>query len=568
MVFGVAAGLLVFCVMARYRRSTTHSSNRTPPQAAPPQKKTTSGEQLSPLANQRNFSSSTEEYPETRHPVPNKLEISTGNNNVRNLPSHNEYTLAQTKVRADIIPSNACSLASVSGLYDITPEFKSVLLNIRKEAPFILVTGGAGTGKTTLIRMLRDSFPELMGHCVILAPTGASALVCKGKTIHSFFRLKPGMQLEDTWESNDADSFTAVCRSLKLIIIDEISMVRSDLMDAIDRRMRESRENSMPFGGVPILMVGDPCQLPPIVIDDEKKFFASELPKQARNKARWKSPWFFHAHVFDNQKFSHIKLTHVFRQHEDMKEYIRNLNKLRVFAARYGNIESAISYFNKHCFYGCSERDKSAIYITFTRYVANSINRSKLESLPGPEYVFHAKVAGVFQFADGKSNPAEVSLVLKEGAHVMLLVNDTEKHYVNGSLGVIKKIYPERVIIQLHNGFEADVGRHTWESYNYVYNDATKRIEQVIDGTFTQLPVALAWAFTAHKSQGKTLDKVNVILQGDAFAAGQTYVALSRTRGILDIQLSRPLTPFHFITDESLYELTQYINSEDDRPFE
>lgn len=444
----------------------------------------------------------------------------------------------------------------------LTKEFLQVADAISAGYPFILVTGGAGTGKTSLIRWLCSDRCPAVSNAVVLAFTGIAAIVCKGSTFHSFFRLPIGVLLDSNWSSNEEENFVNVCRHLTLLIIDEVSMVRADLMDAADRRLREARRCDKPFGGVPILMVGDPCQLPPVVSKEEYKFFASLSDNQSC--AIWQSPWFFHARAFREQRFTHIKLTKIFRQEGDMREYANHLNLLRGESIRHGNIRDSLNYFNTHCYEGKKLFETAAFFITFTRAAAQEINQKKLDSLPTPLCSYDATVSGVFAQGDNKVQaPNHVTLKLKEGAQIVMLVNDENKQYVNGTLGTIVALNNDDIVVKLSNGLVCIIERYIWISYTYVYDKTAGCITRQENGRFIQFPLAPAWAFTAHKSQGKTLDKVNVILDKKAFTSGQSYVALSRTRRISDMRFSAPLNISHFRTDPTLRALQFYFDGDD-----
>ncbi|MBQ4636632.1 MAG: AAA family ATPase [Akkermansia sp.] len=446
----------------------------------------------------------------------------------------------------------------------ITSEFQAVKSLLQNGKKVILVTGGAGTGKTTLIQWLRNSELPITQKCAVVAFTGIAALVGKGKTIHSFFRLGLGVLCDDTWEENNTEAFVTICRNLDLLIIDEISMVRADLIDAIDRRLREARRSNESFGGVSILMVGDPCQLPPIVKQEEQVFFKSSSIRTSE-LVNWNSPWFFHANVFSRLKFAHVKLTTVFRQEPEMRSYIEQLNEIRKLALQKRNIDKSLSFFNKECYLSKSLFNDLAISITFTRKDSNAINSRNLRALQTKEYSYDATASGIFIQASEASLPADATLTLKVGAQVMMLANDAYKRYVNGSIGIVKQLSDYGITVELDNGVNVEVERYSWISYTYKYNDETDSIEQEEDGRFTQYPVTLAWAFTAHKAQGKTLNKVNIILDKAAFAPGQTYVALSRTRKIQDMRFSAPLQHSHFRTDEILNQLVRFLEPNDNR---
>lgn len=478
-----------------------------------------------------------------------------------NTTSPDEVPIVSTAITTTTEPLPHNTVSQTAKL-TITSEFLAVKELLQNGKKVILVTGGAGTGKTTLIQWLRNSELSITQKCAIVAYTGVAALVSKGKTIHSFFRLGLGVLCDDTWEENNTETFVTICRNLDLLIIDEISMVRADLVDAIDRRLREARRSNEPFGGVSILMVGDPCQLPPIVKGEEKVFFKSTSIKTSE-LINWNSPWFFHANVFSSLKFAHIKLTTVFRQEPEMRSYIEQLNKIRTLALKKHSIDKSLSFFNKECYLTKGLFNDLAISITFTRKESNSINSRKLKALETKEYSYDATASGVFIQASEITLPADATLTLKVGAQVMMLANDALKRYVNGSVGIVKQLSDYGITVELDNGLSIEVERYSWISYTYKYNEETDSIEQEEDGRFTQYPVTLAWAFTAHKAQGKTLNKVNIILDKAAFAPGQTYVALSRTRRIQDMRFSAPLQHSHFRTDEILNQLVRFLEAND-----
>lgn len=450
----------------------------------------------------------------------------------------------------------------------ITEEFQHIRELVCRGEKFILVTGGAGTGKTTLIQWLLEANVLPLTKIAVVSYTGIAALVCRGKTIHSFFSLPPSTLLPGTVFSNISSTRASLFRHLELLIIDEISMVRSDLMDGVDRRLRKARRSEEPFGGVPLLMVGDPCQLPPVVGPKERKLF-SPVPGDEKFQL-WESPWFFHAKVFSDRKMKGVLLTHTFRQQDGSREYLDHLNKMRALSLTNRNQQEVIEYFNAHCFHEGMPLLDQAITITFTNSQADEINAEHLRTLPGPEHQFTARATGYFagqKSTESKNQftpklPAPYTLVIKEGAQVMILVNDPEKRYVNGSLATILHIRDEDIIVTLPGGLEVSLSPCEWVSEDFIYNKQTEGIERIIDGSYKQYPVTLAWAFTAHKSQGKTLDRVNIITDQRSFASGQTYVALSRTRRIEDMCLSAPLTPNNFVVDRELLRLREFLKSD------
>lgn len=448
--------------------------------------------------------------------------------------------------------------------WEITKEFSLVRQLLINDSPIVLVTGGAGTGKTTLIRWLQEP-GVLPKNVAVSAFTGVAALVCEGKTIHSLFMLPLGVILPYVKLDDLSRERYMVLKHLDLLIIDEISMVRADIMDAIDRRLQEVKQNQKPFGGVQILMVGDPCQLPPVTYKKDKKFFTEE--SNNIDAQRWEGSRFFHANVFKGRKIKHVLLTKPFRQIKASEDYLNHLNKMRKLSVRREGINKVISYFNDHCYKKGSLLQKKAISITYTNDEADSINHVRLDKINKPEVCFEAEAHGCYANLKGDTKnditkvPAPFDLRLKEEAQVMILINDPDQRYVNGTIGTISKIEGENVTVILPDDSKEVFSVHTWESYDYIYNDETKQYEKIIDGTYTQIPLVLAWAFTAHKSQGKTLERVNFIASGRSFCSGQTYVALSRTRRIEDVRLKVRLNPGHFLIDDTLANLKEYLET-------
>lgn len=427
----------------------------------------------------------------------------------------------------------------------ITSEFEKVKDLLDSGTPCVFVTGGAGTGKTTLIGWL------CYCGCIdaIVAPTGAAAVNCHGSTIHSFFGLPrqnikpiaPGFRLPSQEKQ-------LIIEKMNTLVIDEISMVRADVLDAIDWCCRTIRNNSRPFGGLQLLLVGDPFQLPPIVPKPQKHFFDS-----SDSRHQWRSEWFFDSHAISSHPLKTVILTHVFRQNPDELEYISHLNNLRT----YKNISAALDYFNAHCM--TNQVNPNAITITTTKQVANAINAEKLSELPPPQYLSKAEVKGDFVKylkTSGESLPAPEQLRLKKNALVMLLVNDREKRFVNGTAAIVLNVDNEKhmVTLLLETGKQIDCEPHTWESVDYIWNPETQSIETQITGSYRQYPMQLAWAITTHKSQGRTLNHAIINFEGGVFAPGQTYVALSRTRRIKDIKLLNPLTTASFRRNKRLVD--------------
>ena len=450
------------------------------------------------------------------------------------------------------------TVQSISGKRVITAEFNNVADAIRRGEQIILVTGGAGTGKTTLIEwLIEQGLAD-----VVLAFTGTAALNCHGKTIHSFFQLPVGLVETSTKLGSLKEETVALVQNSHIIVIDEISMVRADLMDAIDRRIREVLNTELPFGGMQLLLVGDPFQLPPVVSKLEEPYFRKDRPE-----CIWKSAWFFDAHVFHSCKISHYALTEVFRQNKEEKEYIHFLN----LARKGKNLSQVIEYFNSHCL--AETEETNVVTLTAKNSEAEARNKNELNKLPGNLFVSTAICTGAFaqilhkiiknstrdnpDYVDDMIKfPAPYQLSLRVGAFVMILINDPERRFVNGSTGIVQKINEEEsyIDVQLINGNTVSITKHKWDSENIEWNPKEKKIDRYIDGEFSQYPLRLAWAITTHKAQGRTFPKAQIYYSDSAFQHGQIYVALSRTRSVYDLKLLRGLTINDFPKDKRLNE--------------
>lgn len=405
----------------------------------------------------------------------------------------------------------------------------------------VFLTGKAGTGKTTFLRRLRERSPKRM---IVVAPTGVAAMNAGGVTIHSFFQLPFGPYLPGAsrvQSSADTSGFRNrfsrekinIIRSIDLLVIDEISMVRADLLDAIDDVLRRYRDRTRPFGGLQLLMIGDMQQLAPVAKEEEWELL----------RGTYESVYFFHSQVLAQTRFVVIELHQVFRQQHG--PFLDILNRIREHRVD----EQLLSSLNRRLIPGFRPPAQEG-YITLTthNWQAQKINQERLRELPDPVYAYAAEIKGEFP---AYSYPTDESLVLKKGAQVMFVKNDTssEKAYFNGKIGIIESIGSSHIVVRGKDdeGF-ISVGREEWTNTRYTIDPESKEITETIEGTFLQYPLKLAWAITIHKSQGLTFDRV-VIDPHAAFAHGQVYVALSRCRTLEGLTLSSPVNARSLVPD-------------------
>lgn len=398
----------------------------------------------------------------------------------------------------------------------------------------LFLTGKAGTGKTTFLHYVVEHTHK---RHVVLAPTGVAAINAGGVTIHSFFQLPFDPYLPDVPELKTEYQVPqgrhklrkeklSLIRSLDLLIIDEISMVRADLLDAVDATLQRVRRNSRPFGGVQLLMIGDVQQLPPVVTDEERPYLERVYP----------SPFFFHSKALQRIDYITIELTTVYRQKS--ADFVRLLNNIRD-----NHFDPATLQLLNSRYDASFDPPDSEHYIRLTthNYQANRINNSKMERLTTPLITLQAQIDGNFPES---SAPTSVTLHLKIGAQVMFVRNDSPGHrYYNGKIGVVKDYDAEAATVTVvdEQGQAIEVKRDRWENVRYKLSPQTNDIISEVEGTFTQYPLRLAWAVTIHKAQGLTFDRV-IIDAGSAFTYGQVYVALSRCRTLEGLVLSTPIT--------------------------
>ncbi len=407
----------------------------------------------------------------------------------------------------------------------------------------LFLTGKAGTGKTTFLKELKQSNTKRM---VVLAPTGVAAINAGGMTIHSFFQLKFGPFLpnghkeKEGWFRKDK---LQIIRTLDLLVIDEISMVRSDVLDAIDDTLRRIRRSHKPFGGVQLLMIGDIEQLPPVVKDEEWLLL----------KEYYETPYFFSSLALKRSNYLCVELTKVYRQNDE--NFVNILNKIRNKSISSTELET----LNKRLLPPDQYERLAPINICTHNSVANRINRNKLEELDSKKYVFDASIWGNFP---EYSYPTEKNLELKEGTQVMFIRNDnsSEKLYFNGKIGTITSISEEGITVKDKTGTYIHVEKCIWNNIKYSLSPDTKEIEETVDGTFQQYPLKIAWAITIHKSQGLTFEHAVIDAQ-HSFAHGQVYVALSRCKSLDGLFLRGPITMEAVKRDEKLELFNQYLQS-------
>lgn len=419
-------------------------------------------------------------------------------------------------------------------MIEINPEFSKALDIMEGTNRHAFITGKAGTGKSTLLEHFRRTTGKQVA---VLAPTGVAALNVDGQTIHSFFGFKPNVTPDKIRKISSQEG--KLYKELNTIIIDEVSMVRADLLDCIEKFLRlNGPKGKQWFGGVQMIFIGDLYQLPPVVTSGEKEIFTHRYP----------TPYFFSAQVFKEPTFDmeFIELEKVYRQTES--DFIALLNSIRNRSCT----EEELAKLNQNCRKDFTPRDEEfSIILTSTNDLATESNLSRLAALPGPMIELGGTLSGEF---DRSSLPAEEMLRLKAGAQVMLVNNDKYGRWVNGTLGRVMGTQEgddgeTEVLVALQTGSVVEVLPHTWELFKYEYDRSTKRISTRKTGAFTQYPIRLAWAVTIHKSQGKTFDRVVIDIGRGAFAHGQVYVALSRCTHFAGITLTKPITKSHIRMD-------------------
>ena len=433
-------------------------------------------------------------------------------------------------------------------------EFQDALQLITHTRQSVFLTGKAGTGKSTFLKYICNHTKKKY---VVLAPTGIAAINAGGVTLHSFFKLpfRPMLPDDPDLSLSHGRIFEffkypkekrKIIAEVDLIIIDEISMVRADIIDCVDRILRVYSGNMrLPFGGKQLLFVGDVFQLEPAVPSDQKEILS----------LFYASPFFFSARVFKDINLVPIELQKVYRQTDPV--FINVLDRIRNNAARKQELDTLNGRY-----FPSFEPQNEDMYITLAtrRDQVDFINEKKLAELPGEEYVSVGKIEGDFPES---SLPTQLNLSIKEQAQVIFIDNDYERRWVNGTIGMVSGIDENgNVYVLLESGVEHLVEPTSWRNYKYKYNEKERRIEEEIVGTFEQLPIRLAWAITVHKSQGLTFSRVVVDLTGGVFAGGQTYVALSRCTSLEGLVLKSKISSRDIFIRKEIVEFSQIFNNQ------
>lgn len=408
----------------------------------------------------------------------------------------------------------------------------------------LFLTGKAGTGKTTFLRSLREKSRKRI---VVVAPTGIAAINAGGVTIHSFFQLPFSPFPPDRYPKGSYDRFAKdklrALRSMDLLVIDEISMVRADLLDAVDQVLRRYRDHDRPFGGVQLLLIGDLRQLPPVVKEDEMYLL----------RDYYQSLYFFESHALARLRYATVELRRVYRQSD--ARFLEILNRIRDNVADSVTLEA----LNRRCIHGFRpEAGKKYIRLTTHNESARRINDAELNRLPGEEWHSEATVKGKFPES---SYPADIELRLKVGAQVMFIKNDTgsDRRFYNGMIGEVTELTPDTVMVRSSDNADIiTVKRDNWQNISYSLPENGEEMKEVLEGEFMQFPLRLAWAITIHKSQGLTFEHA-IIDASRSFAPGQAYVALSRCKTLEGLVLESPLTPAAVFVDR---RVTDFINGQ------
>jgi len=421
-------------------------------------------------------------------------------------------------------------------IFKLSQEYIDCLDEIEYSREHLFITGKAGTGKSTLLDLFRRTTSK---NVVILAPTGIAALKVHGQTIHSFFKFPPRLILPS--DIKYTPSLKRIVNKLEILILDEISMVRADILDGINKILQLHRNNNKPFGGIRLVAFGDIYQLPPIVSSVEEKHFFQN---------NYTSAYFFASEIWQQlQNMRYINLSMVYRQTD--RSFIRLLDEIRM-----GDIDyDSLTALNENVDPDFDQ--EGYIYLSPRNATMQRINQQKLAELPNEEHTYLPTITGEY---NPNNMPIDPVLRIKVGAQVIFVKNDPDKEYVNGSLGIVTDLDTNLIRIRLnHDDKEVTIGRATWDMIRYRLDpDADAQIKPEVVGTLEAFPVKLAWAMSIHKSQGQTFEKVILDMEGGAFEFGQTYVALSRCTTLEGIVLKKPLRQRDIMVDQRVVDF--YIN--------
>lgn len=424
---------------------------------------------------------------------------------------------------------------------EVSDQFRDAYEAMERGDKHVFVTGKAGTGKSTLLRYFRERTRRPVA---VVAPTGVAAVNIDGQTIHSFFKLRPGCTVEEARHDGRAARKDQLFKKVETIIIDEVSMVRADLMDCIDVFLQSALKSKARFGGKRLVMIGDLCQLPPIVKGEE----AAEL------KEKYSTPFFFSSEAVSDciglGMLKYIELTKIYRQTDE--RFIEILN-----AVRNGKIsERQLAALNMQYDPEFNDHEGKRMHLMAVNVQADEHNETNLARLGGKVATCEGKIKGAFKESE---LPTEMDLRLKPGARVMLVNNDSQGRWVNGTLATVANIRDESIDVSLDSGKTYEILPFTWNKAKTMLDKDSGELTRETLGSFTQFPLRLAWATTIHKSQGKTFDQVVIDLGRGAFAAGQSYVALSRCRTLDGITLKRPIRRSDLIMDDRVGEFEKMI---------
>lgn len=417
---------------------------------------------------------------------------------------------------------------------DVLPEYKLVKQLVLSEFPIVFITGGAGTGKSTFIRWIMNEFD---GSVLLGAPTAMAAVNIEGKTLHSLCQLPPAWIVRK--DIKRAPRRREI-KEAKLLVIDEISMVTANLLDGVSAFFRLNREVDKPFGGLPIIIVGDMFQLPPVVNRASRDLF----------ERIYGSAKFYNAKSLRESTYYAVELKRTYRQTE--QDFVDLLTKIREGV----DLSDSLSRLNSESSI-TDEPPEGSVWLSPRNAEVDTRNAQKLTELCSDPLMFRGHLTGRFK-SDRLPSPME--LVLKCGAQIMFTKNDSNKRWINGTVGVVERMEEDNIVVRIEDtGKLVDVDRVKWVDYQYRWNDYKNEIERIEIGSYTQFPLVLAWAITIHKSQGRTIEKVHLDLGSGAFETGQTYVALSRCRSTSGLSMARPLQESDILVDQESKQFYEHL---------